>query len=70
MTCRGGVAAMAVTATLICAGRDRRSVTGKMVPLTLTGYRVSARRSYGDRSCRGERPGTPPARRYHTMAAG
>ncbi len=30
----GRVAAAAVTATLISAGRDRRSVFGRMVPLT------------------------------------
>ena len=33
VACRGGVVAVA-TATLICAGRDRRSVIRRMVPLT------------------------------------
>ena len=58
---RGGVAA-AATATLIYACRDRRPVLRRMVPLTPDESRVSVHRSDGDRSCSGERPGTPPAR--------
>ena len=56
MACRGGVAAGAVTATLICACRVRRSVAGRMVPLTSTGNHQGAHRGDGDRSCHGERP--------------
>src|SRR5690348_14198541 len=52
--CRGGVAAGAVTATLICACRDRRSAAGRMVPLTNAGNHRGAHRTHGDRSCRGE----------------
>jgi hypothetical protein len=56
VACRGGVAAGAVTATLICACTVRRSVAGRMVPLTSTGNHQGAHRGDGDRSCRGERP--------------
>jgi hypothetical protein len=56
VACPGGVAAGAVTATLICACRVRRSVAGRMVPLTSTGNHQGARRGDGDRFCRGERP--------------
>ena len=49
------------TATLIYAYRDRSPVTGRMVPLTPDENRGCGRRSDGDRSCHGERPGTPPA---------
>ena len=67
---RDGVAAAAVTATLICAGRDRRPVSGRMVPLTPDESRCCVHRSDGDRSCHGERPGTPPARGGHVVVRG
>ena len=62
---RGG---SAVTATLVYACRDRRSGTGRMVPLTPEESRGCVHRSGGDRSCRGERPGTPPAWRARRRA--
>ena len=58
---RDGVAAAAVAATLIYACRDRSPVSGRMVPLTPGESRRCVHRSDGDRSCHGERPGTPPA---------
>ena len=67
---RDGVAAAAVTATLIYAGRDRRPVSGRMVPLTPDESRGCVHRSDGDRSCHGERPGTPPARGGHVVGQG
>ena len=48
-------------ATLIYACRDRSPVSGRMVPLTPGESRRCVHRSDGDRSCHGERPGTPPA---------
>jgi hypothetical protein len=57
---RGGMAA-AATATLIYACRDRRSVLRRMVPLTPDESRGCGHSRDGDRSCSGERPGTPPA---------
>src|SRR5215469_4889188 len=61
VACRGGVVAVA-TATLICAGRDRRSVIRRMVPLTNYEGRGCVHSAHGGRSCGGERPGRPPAR--------
>ena len=61
VACRGGVVAVA-TATLICAGRDRRSVIRRMVPLTNYEGRGCVHSARGGRSCGGERPGRPPAR--------
>jgi hypothetical protein len=56
---RGGVVADA-TARLIFACRDRRPAVRRTVPLTYGESRL-AQNMYGDHSCRGVRPGAPPA---------
>ena len=56
---RGGVVAFA-TARLIFACRIRRSAVRRTVPRTYGESRL-AQNIHGDHSCRGMRPGTPPA---------
>ena len=56
---RGGVVAFA-TARLIFADRNRTSAVRRTVPHTYGESRL-AQNIHGDHSCRGVRPGTPPA---------
>ena len=50
---------------LYIRGSGSQVCLGRMVPLTWTGNHLGAHIIYGDLSCHGERPGTPPARAGH-----